>query len=138
MVSARGFSLLELTIAIAVVGILATGAITAINVPKQLQKARDGTKKSDVAKIQAAFELYRADLRSYPTAATYNGVACGQSFAAGSPSVIYLTRMPCSPGSNPQKYTYTPVGSPPQTYTLTATLENNSDSSYPTYTVSNP
>lgn len=131
MVSARGFTLTELTIAIAIVAILTAGTITAINIPLQLQKARDGTRKSDVRVIQSALEIYRTDQRCYPQVGSCGPMpSCASSLTvAGS---TYLRKIPCNPTGG--SYTYTP-NTPTNGYTLQVCLENRNDSDQFTKTV---
>ena len=59
-----GFTIVELLIVIVVIGILATITIVAYNGIQQ--RARDTARKSDIATIQKALELYHIDNGGYP------------------------------------------------------------------------
>ncbi|MCY3003187.1 MAG: prepilin-type N-terminal cleavage/methylation domain-containing protein [Planctomycetota bacterium] len=70
----RGFSLIELVIVIAILGILA-GVVTP-RVSQRVAAARDARRLQDVQAIRDAVEQYYLDTGSYPTAtsnATYGG-----------------------------------------------------------------
>jgi len=61
-----GFTLVELLIAISLIGIL-TGVLLAVINPRGIQaKARDSQRVSDLAKVKVALESYFSDNRSYP------------------------------------------------------------------------
>lgn len=121
MVSARGFTIVELILVIGIIGILTGGLIIAINVPLQLQKARDGQRKTDLKQIQSALEFIRTDTGSYPASMP----TCGGAWVVNGST--YLAKIPCTPTNN-INYAYAPVGSVPyQSYTLTACLEDVND-----------
>lgn len=56
-----GFTLIELLIVIAVIGILVTTMVIAINPSKQLAKARDGQRESDVYSIFSYVQQYKSE-----------------------------------------------------------------------------
>ena len=60
----KGFTLIELMVVIAVIGILASVALVSLT---GVQKsARDAQRKSDIATYRTAIERYYADLQVYP------------------------------------------------------------------------
>ncbi len=61
-----GFTLIEILIALALIGVMATGIILAINPLVQLQKAQDAKRKSELSQIQKALETYYQDNGKYP------------------------------------------------------------------------
>lgn len=63
----RGFTLVELIIAVGIVGVLAAVLLAVLNPNAQFKKARDAQRKNDLTKIQKALELYYQDNGAYPT-----------------------------------------------------------------------
>lgn len=61
-----GFTLVELLIVIALIGILAAALIATLNPIEQVNKARDARYKNDAAELAAAIERYYASTLSYP------------------------------------------------------------------------
>lgn len=106
----KGFTLLELLIVIAIIGIMATFAI--IGLSGAQAKARDGRRKADLESIRSALELYRADCDVYPNAITYGSALTGTSNVAGarcSTSNKYIGVVPNDP-SNGKTYRYAVLG----------------------------
>ena len=117
--SKRGFTLIELLVVIAIIGILASVVLVSLNSARS--KARDAQRKSDITNISLALEMYYDDQSTpqYPAALTDDGL--DKYFPAG--------EVPCDPqnacAAEGAGYTYTPTGTPPSTYTICTTLENN-------------
>ncbi|MDO8452910.1 MAG: type II secretion system protein [bacterium] len=61
----RGFTLIELLIVIAVIGILMTAVLSAINPVEQLRKGTDTRKRSDAAEFLTALERYYTTFQCY-------------------------------------------------------------------------
>ncbi len=112
----KGFTLIELIIVIALIGILATFVVA--NFLGVKQRARDTQRKSDLRQVQSAFELYRTDVGTYPASLP----ACGAALTSGTNT--YMQKFPCDP-SSASAYGYTIAGS---VYYLRACLENANDS----------
>jgi general secretion pathway protein G len=66
----KGFTLLEILLVIAAIGILAAIVIVAINPNRQLSQVRDTERRSDVNALSKAMEQYLIDYGSYPTGIT--------------------------------------------------------------------
>jgi general secretion pathway protein G len=125
-----GFTLIELLIVIVIIGILSTLVIA--NFVGVRARARDAQRKTDLAQIRTALQLYYSDEGAYPgwNGGT-NSPSCGLSFS-GSTGITYIQKMPCDPHTK-ERYIYTPSPLNCWTtetctgYTLKACLENTSD-----------
>lgn len=62
----RGFTMIELLIVIAVLGILAVAVLSAINPLEQINKGRDTQTRSDSEQLLTGFDRYNASLGYYP------------------------------------------------------------------------
>ncbi|HEY5601165.1 MAG TPA: type II secretion system protein [Patescibacteria group bacterium] len=68
----KGFTMLELLISIAVLGVIASVVILAINPNHQIGKARDSRRKTDVASLAKVVEEYYVEnFRTLPATGTY-------------------------------------------------------------------
>lgn len=113
----KGFTLIELLLVLAIIGVLTSFLLA--NFIGAKARARDAQRKSDLRQLQAAFELYRADVGTYPASPL---PACNLALTSG--STTYIQKLPCDP-STKITYVYTTTGT---AYTLTACLENANDS----------
>lgn len=123
-----GFTLVEIVLVIALIGVSATAIISLIDPVQQFRKTNDAKRKSDLRQLQSALELYRADQGAYPVAGAWPGLTCGNSLSSG--VATYMQKIPCDPlQSSPQNtgnfyYIY---GSDGSYYRLVACLENIRD-----------
>ena len=111
----HGFTLIELLVVIGVIGILAAAVLAAIDPIHQINKGKDGQRKSDLKQIQTALELYRSDQGAYPN-------ALGTSLIVG--QTTYMQKVPQDPDKIP--YTYIPANSN-STYQISACADNGID-----------
>ena len=101
-----------------------------------VRQERDAQRKSDLRQIQAALELYRADVGSYKDA---NGSmlsdpdGCPGSSALSYGTVVYMKMIPCDPTLHPYyneswngEYQYKRPN--PSSYSIYACIENQNDS----------
>ncbi len=113
-----GLSMIEILIVTAVIGVLILAALSIL--PQQINKSRDGRRKSDLQKIKIAFENYFSDNDCYPDPDILNN--CG-----GTDLQPYLASIPCDPQTK-TRYLYAPEEvSCPHYYRVYANLEIDVD-----------
>lgn len=139
--SRRGFTLIEIMVAVAIMGILASIGLGSYI--SSLSKGRDSQRKQDLAQIQKALSAYQNDFQSYPGCSTnLKIVGCGDgteecdwgdSFSRDidvgggeTETKTYMSRLPSDPSSD-ASYVYISDG---DQYQLFATLENGNDPDY--------
>lgn len=126
----RGFTLIEIAIVVALIGILST--FIGVNVFSSLSKGKDARRKANLSQLQRALELYQEDQDppSYPDSGTFTAALCDQcwSQSPGCTGNLYLRKVPCDPKDNQTPYIYTRDASDTLLYTLVACLENSQDS----------
>lgn len=94
----KGFTLVELLVVIAVIGVLAAVVLVAINPAKKLGQARDAQRKSGLQQITTALATYYTQKTSYPAALT-DLVTVGE-----------LKSLPKNPTGTDFTYVSTPTG----------------------------
>jgi type II secretion system protein G len=121
-----GFTLIEILIVVAVVTFLM--AVLFPNFMGARQRARDAQRKSDLAQIQRALELFKSDQDppSYPTTGAFPADLCGNSFSSAQST--YMRKFPCDPagGLTPTPYIYSLDGDTLKYY-IVSCLENLAD-----------
>jgi len=117
--SERGFTLIELFIALVILGILMTLGLT--NYVTSIKKSRDGKRKVDLEQIRSGLEMCYSDVGSYPSITFGNPLVCGGN--------TYLDPIPNDPlNSSPHVYTYLNFGG--TSYSLCANQLEITGSSY--------
>jgi type IV pilus assembly protein PilA len=109
---AKGFTLIELILTVGIIGILATVGVMLINPQRQLAKARDTQRRTDLYSIASAVYQYSSehsgalpdtdgdpDTSNFPTSPTCIGTdaACFNLAAAGETETIVPTYLPLMP-----------------------------------------
>jgi general secretion pathway protein G len=128
--SNKGFTLIEVLITTALIGIFSVGFMAVLDPAKRIQAARDSERKSDLKQIQAALELYRADQGDYPNRVPNCDNGSLVSGGCASPASVYMSSVPEDPKLN-NNYIYcnsSTCGAPPFGYALYACIENDDDS----------
>lgn len=125
----KGFTIIELLIVIAIIGLLATISIVALNGARK--KGRDAARIGNVRQIQTALELYFNDQNAYPintTAVILGGATakklCSTGFVALATvcTKTYMGNIQANPLPGGANFSYTSPALGP-TYALTFTLE---------------
>lgn len=114
----KAFTLIELLIAMAIIGILATVGLGSFRTAQM--RGRDAERKSDLKQISNAIELYYQDYNRYPLATL---ITLGSELTDG--KTTYMKIVPGDPtGACPYIYKVSSTG---KSYQLFARLENTQD-----------
>lgn len=124
----KGFTLIELVVVVAIIGLLSTLAVVALGSART--KARDSVRLSDLKQIQLALESFYRDQNSYPSIA-----GGATSLVLGSPSASCLNPSGWQPAGCANAYLSQVQGDPSggsyvykvlnNSYTIDATLEGS-------------
>ena len=145
----KGFTIIELLIVMAILGVLGVSVILVLNPLQQVKKANDARRKSDLKYITNLLNLYYNDNGRYPAAGTcalgtagfvYSiaGGACGGTGGTSWISALvpkYAATLPIDPVNNTADprttgnytYAYGNVSTDGQHYDLITQLENQQD-----------
>lgn len=105
----KGFTLVELLIVIALIGVLAVAVLAAINPLEQLNRARDTGMESDASQLLAAIDRYYASQEKFPWVVTAPGTYPSNETAltiisAKDPVIGICADAGCTPGELLTKY----------------------------------
>lgn len=119
----KGFTLTELLVVIALIGVLAGALVTIFNPIGQIQKSQDTKRKADLDQIRKALELYYQDTGRYPPSTldfriSYNG----NPVSWDSTWSTYMARVPGDP-KPPKTYIYYVPDPAGQTFYLFTSLD---------------
>lgn len=119
----KGFTLVELLIVVAIIGLLATLAV--ISLTSAQQRSRDTKRVADVKSIQSAMELYYNDNAVYPNI-TVGGAGASTWTTVSAAMSKYVNALPVDP-TNSSTSVYSYYESTATKYYISATVESNSN-----------
>jgi len=100
----KGFTLIELLVVVAIMGLLASLAVVALNNARA--RARDARRVSDIKQVQTALELYFLDNYDYPAGPDVHiGSAVSQclssmggtGWSSACDGTVYMSEVPLNP-----------------------------------------
>jgi len=115
----KGFTLIEILVTLALIA--GVSVFSAVEVPIQLQKARDAVRKGGLDTMKKAIDEYYQDSNCYPQTIP----TCTNSLILG--SLVINDNLPCDPKTS-LSYTYVPeISECPKWFQLYANLEYTQD-----------
>ena len=135
--SRSGFTLIELTLVIAIIGILVTMVVGSFMA--SIRKSRDLERKANLNQISKSLEMFYADRGRYPAKGLNGTISACDDYAApndctpnakwsvmnGAQEILYMALLPTDPRSGRYYYDTDANGT---YYQLYANLENQDDS----------
>jgi prepilin-type N-terminal cleavage/methylation domain-containing protein len=125
--NSRGFTILELLVSVAIIGILA--ALTVVIVNGVRAKGRDGRRVQDITQIQNALNLYYTNKGVFPVAASETILQGNDAVSQALINEHTIPEIPGDPSSPAYEYTY--ISATGTTYTISFCMETNTSQPYP-------
>jgi len=121
--NSKGFTIIELLVVIVIIGILVALALPQLFAAQA--RGRDTERKNDLKNIKTQLETYFNDKGVYPSGDGDISVLYNTTWTAADREALKLTEEDLTSPRDTDDYVYDSDGN---TYTITATLENKSDS----------
>lgn len=124
--SQRGFTLIEILVVMAIIGVLS--AVAGGSYVNSRIRARDAERKSAIAQLQRALELYYNDHNTYPAAISgeIEGINWGDEFTDAVSGTVYMVQLPFDARQPAIQYLYE-TNSSASKYRIYTRLENTDD-----------
>ena len=110
----KGFTLIELLVVVAIIGLLSTMAVVALNGARR--KSRDAIRVNDIKQIQTALEMYQMDQGHYPIETTaielgdddgtYSTLSSTNGFSSTAAGTTFMGQVPGDPGGGGTEGTF--------------------------------
>lgn len=114
----KGVSLIEVIIVLTILALIAVFMIASLNPQAKISQGKDARRKTDLKRIQIAFEDFYADHNCYPTPP----LICGKDFKP------YIDSIPCDPDGGNYFYSVPNVPNAcPQFFRIYSYLNSSSD-----------
>ncbi len=123
----RGFTLVELVVAIAILASIAAGVFVSVNPQRQIRKAQDSTRQQNIREIKTALDASYNDKNCYPgvNSAFTTALNSGGEWKEG--NTLYMRRIPLDAKGQPFSYVTDNTSNCPQWFALFAKLSSSSN-----------
>lgn len=127
--SNRGFTLMELLIVVAIIGLLASMILVGLSSFRT--RGRDARRVADVKQVQNGLEIYYAKMNKYPDVQS-SGTPGGDGVLVGWEAMVNeikiadigITQIPQDPLGEDRSYAYSTESGNPQSYIIGVALED--------------
>lgn len=100
----KGFTLIEILVAITILATLTVGAIATLNPVGQINKSQDAVRLKDLQSLKLALDLYYNDKNCYPAQSSAFTTALNSGTQWKEGNTVYMSKVPKDPTQNPYSY----------------------------------